>query len=596
MLNSNGFAQGSLVPIAARGRRDRLVGMFFRDTFPIGRIPALIPATWQDGWPTFGNNGVVPVGGIVRQADRAEPEQEIFERQKSIVASDDFANDAPHRAYMDEQWTIPAAARTSTDRCSGSSCWRTPDSRAVRHGVDRQRHGDDSPRRRMPQPAPAALQVSGRTTQRVRVPHRTSSGKVQHSVTYDISAKVKYVNPNSPATKQFTHHRAVRQQQPSRTSRASPRPAASGRRSRAASRFRHRQSLASMQDLRRDAVDGDAADRPRHAPDGLHWSTTSRSSRGARSRPSCRTRTEIAPNGSRLDLPWEWNHAPDNRYWSLTDRDGWLRLTTGKVVTGSTSHLKLANDAELAWLEEARNTLSQRTFGPRQSAETKLDISGMKNGDVAGLAAYNRGFSYVAVKRVDGVNTVGVVNRGAAVRRDLDQAAIETFLPGTTAALGSATEVHLKADLDFARPTGQLWTTFYYSLDGVTWTQLGNRVGPQTLDGSLAHFMGHRVGLFNYATQQAGGHVDFDHYLLSDTLTAQNLPLDTSDLDAAIAYAATLRPGRLPARRVGRRCRSARRGEQAARPGSSAPRTRSTRRSARSATSWPGSACSRPKT
>ena len=35
----------------------------------------------------------------------------------------------------------------------------------------------------------------------------------------------------------------------------------------------------------------------------------------------------------------------------------------------------------------------------------------MRNGDVAGLAAYNRGFSYVAVKRVDGVNTVGVVNR-----------------------------------------------------------------------------------------------------------------------------------------------------------------------------------------
>ena len=28
---------------------------------------------------------------------------------------------------------------------------------------------------------------------------------------------------------------------------------------------------------------------------------------------------------------------------------------------------------ELTWLEEARNTLSQRSFGPRQSAETKLD-------------------------------------------------------------------------------------------------------------------------------------------------------------------------------------------------------------------------------
>ncbi len=74
----------------------------------------------------------------------------------------------------------------------------------------------------------------------------------------------------------------------------------------------------------------------------------------------------------------------------------------------------------------------------------------------------------------------------------------------------------------------------------MTWQQLGNRVGPQTLDGALTHFMGHRVGLFFYATQEAGGHVDFDHYLLSDTLTSQNLALDKSDLDAAIDHAATL--------------------------------------------------------
>src|SRR5699024_4249039 len=87
---------------------------------------------------------------------------------------------------------------------------------------------------------------------------------------------------------------------------------------------------------------------------------------------------EIAPTDSRLAVQWEWNHAPDNRYWSLTDREGWLRLTTGRVVTGEYRHWKLANDDELTYLEEARNTLSQRTFGPRQSAETKLDISQMK--------------------------------------------------------------------------------------------------------------------------------------------------------------------------------------------------------------------------
>ncbi|MGC4748337.1 hypothetical protein ACLQ28_22180 [Micromonospora sp. DT201] len=79
------------------------------------------------------------------------------------------------------------------------------------------------------------------------------------------------------------------------------------------------------------------------------------------------------------------------------------------------------------------------------------------------------------------------------------------------------------------------------------WTRLGNRVGPQSLDGSLAHFMGHRVGLFNYATQETGGSVDFDNFLLSDTLTAQSRPLDTTTLDSAIAHAQTLDSRHYPA-------------------------------------------------
>ncbi|GAA4474384.1 glycoside hydrolase family 43 protein [Phytohabitans houttuyneae] len=369
VLNSNGFAQGSLVPISRPDGRTDWYGMFFRDTFPIGRIPALIPATWQDGWPTFGDNGVVPVDGLFDKPIRLTPEQERLERQKSLVASDDFDNDAPHKAYQDERWPVTAEYPTAE---------------------------------------------------------------------------------------------------------------------------------------------------------------------------------EVAPNGSRLDLVWEWNHAPDNRYWSLTDREGWLRLTNGRVVTGDYVYTKLSNRAELAWFEEARNTLSQRTFGPRQSVETRMDISGMKDGDVAGLAAYNRGFSYVAVKRAGGANTIGVVNRVQPFAVDLDQPSLESFVPGTAVALGDATEVHIKADLDFASPTGQLWTAFYYSLDGLAWSPLGGRVGPQTLDGSLAHFMGHRVGLFNYATQQTGGRVDFDHYLLSDTLTAQGLPLDFSDLDAAIAHAGTLEEADYP--------------------------------------------------
>src|SRR5690606_24335688 len=103
----NGFAQGSLVPVADAEGGDDWHGFFFRDTFPIGRIPALIPATWSEGWPTFGDNGEVPVNGVFQKPIELTPAQQRFERQKSVVASDDFRNDATRRAYQDEEWTLP---------------------------------------------------------------------------------------------------------------------------------------------------------------------------------------------------------------------------------------------------------------------------------------------------------------------------------------------------------------------------------------------------------------------------------------------------------------------------------------------------------
>jgi beta-xylosidase len=536
VLNSNGFAQGSLVPISREGGATDWWGMFFRDTFPIGRIPALIPATWSDGWPTFGNNGSVPVNGAFPKPIELSPEEALYERQKSIVASDDFDNDAPERAYMDEDWTIPAPPNVDQSLLgvellsnpgfeSGTTGWIVNDSATLTASTDAAT-------------GTGSLRVSARTTTGSG-PAQDVTGKVQHNVTYDVSAKVKYDNPNSPATKQFLL--TARYGSSTFTNLANV-TATKGQWATISGSFTvpASQSLSSMRIFVETPWTSTA--NAQAAPDThlMDFTVDDVSLKGRPLTAEPPHPDEIAPNGSRLALQWEWNHAPDNRYWSLTDRDGWLRLTSGKVATGNTRHYKLTNDDEATYLEEARNTLSQRTFGPRQSAETKVDISGMKNGDVAGLAAYNRGFSYVAVKRVNGVNTIGVVNRVQPFAATIDQAAVEAFLPGTTASLGAAGVVHLKADLDFANPTGQLWTTFSYSVDGVTWQQLGNRVGPQTLDGALTHFMGHRVGLFLYSTQEAGGHVDFDHYLLSDTLTSQNLALDKSDLDAAIDHAATL--------------------------------------------------------
>jgi beta-xylosidase len=70
--------------------------------------------------------------------------------------------------------------------------------------------------------------------------------------------------------------------------------------------------------------------------------------------------------------------------------------------------------------------------------------------------------------------------------------------------------VHLRIDCDFRDRTDKAY--FYYSLDGQTWTRIGSVL---QMAYTLPHFMGYRFGLFNYATETAGGFVDFDYYHVS---------------------------------------------------------------------------------
>src|SRR5690606_26741961 len=100
-------------------------------------------------------------------------------------------------------------------------------------------------------------------------------------------------------------------------------------------------------------------------------------------------------NTTTLPLAWQWNHNPVNSLWSLTDRPGHLRLTTGNISKDFLS---------------ARNTLTQRTFGPQSTAVIRIDISAMRDGDVAGLALLQKHFGYVAVKQEDGKRSLVVVN------------------------------------------------------------------------------------------------------------------------------------------------------------------------------------------
>ena len=202
-------------------------------------------------------------------------------------------------------------------------------------------------------------------------------------------------------------------------------------------------------------------------------------------------------NGSDLDLVWQWNHNPNNNNWSLTDRAGWLRLTTGSKATS---------------ILNARNTLTQRTFGPTCSGKIKMDISGMKNGDYAGLAAFSYNYGYIAVKKEGTAAKLVMVDAHNNQAEDADK-------PRVAASVDCKSDiVYLKEDFNFA---GGDKVTFYYSFDGSTWTQLGDSM---QLSYELKHFMGSKFAIFNYATKSTGGYADFDYFRVTDKLTGTDAP------------------------------------------------------------------------
>lgn len=192
-------------------------------------------------------------------------------------------------------------------------------------------------------------------------------------------------------------------------------------------------------------------------------------------------------NGEKqLPLVWQWNHNPDNKLWSVTERKGYLRLKTGRIDSG---------------FLQAKNTLTQRTFGPESSGEIVIEVSKMKDGDFAGLSLLQKDFGLVAVKAENGSKKIVMID----VSKEIESVHL------------NQDKVYFKAECNFKdkADTGR----FFYSLDGKKWISIGNAI---KLPYTIPHFMGYRFGLFNYATKNTGGFVDFDYFHISDKITKTN--------------------------------------------------------------------------
>jgi len=204
-----------------------------------------------------------------------------------------------------------------------------------------------------------------------------------------------------------------------------------------------------------------------------------------------------------LGMQWGWNHNPDSSKWSLTKKPGTLRLETVKVVNS---------------LPEARNTITQRMFSYYSDsiatvATIKMNFEFMKDGDIAGLAIFQDPYAYIGIKKVDGQNYVIMVNNGNTI----DSVAVD------------ASTIYLRADPFYGSGAAMYYggetvpgtgtARFYYSFDNESYNNIGNEM---QMHFKLTVFTGNKFCLFNYATKELGGYIDFDWFRVTQKVKRFN--------------------------------------------------------------------------
>lgn len=209
----------------------------------------------------------------------------------------------------------------------------------------------------------------------------------------------------------------------------------------------------------------------------------------------------VGRNG--LKRYWQFSHNPDPALWSITERNGALRIRTGKRSAG---------------LSEARNVLTQRMTGPDCAGEITIDGSGMKDGDYAGLSAYQGCFGLIALTREAGKYYVVMIGKPA--KNETIFGDFEYAVPGVEYERVPVDSpiVRLRVEADFADKKDEAEfflkeessaKTKHDFLDGFSrdvWKKLGIT---QKLYFKMDYFTGCRFGLFCYATKEIGGFADF---------------------------------------------------------------------------------------
>ncbi len=191
-----------------------------------------------------------------------------------------------------------------------------------------------------------------------------------------------------------------------------------------------------------------------------------------------------------LGMHWQWNHNPVDEAWSLKERSGYLRLKTSRLAST---------------IYDAPNTITQRMEGPTCTGSVSLDITKMKDGDKAGLAAFNGHSGLLTISR-EGKKTWLTMSTAVVDLDDKTKAITNVEAKELARVELKSNSVFLRIDADFN--PGKDLATFYYSTGSDEWVSIGEPFKMRFDYRRL--FMGTRFAIFNYATKKSGGYVDVD--------------------------------------------------------------------------------------
>jgi beta-xylosidase len=190
--------------------------------------------------------------------------------------------------------------------------------------------------------------------------------------------------------------------------------------------------------------------------------------------PAVVPQTDDEFDGKTLGPQWEWNYQPRGDKWSLTERPGFLRLHAFKP---------LATDDLL----KAGNTLTQRALRTSHNEVTiKLDLTGMADGQQAGLCHFARSPSSLGVVQIGSVRTLTFTDAGKA----------------TTGPVLTSATLWLRSTWGFDGVS-----QYSYSPDGKTFTPIGT---PCRL--TWSYYRGDRLGIYCYNNKADAGYVDVDFF------------------------------------------------------------------------------------